>query len=82
MANCDGHVRASIPRLAATKIRRIHSRGLKLAYQRAEQSRTLTHNDFRLDNLLFDDAETVPKVVVIDFQLVGRGDGSGDIAPF
>ncbi|MEC8767535.1 MAG: phosphotransferase, partial [Actinomycetota bacterium] len=48
----------------------------------AEQSRTLTHNDFRLDNLLFDDAETVPKVVVIDFQLVGRGDGSGDIAPF
>ena len=55
----------------------------------AEQSRTLTHNDFRLDNLLFDDDDddddddaSGPKVVVIDFQLVGRGDGSGDISPF
>lgn len=48
----------------------------------AQQSRTLTHNDFRLDNLLFDDEGSSPNVVVIDFQLVGRGDGSGDISPF
>ena len=49
----------------------------------AERSRTLTHNDFRLDNLLFDDQpEGLPEVVVIDFQLVGRGDGSGDLSPF
>ncbi len=49
----------------------------------AERSRTLTHNDFRLDNLLFDDSKSpIPDVIVIDFQLVGRGDGSGDIAPF
>ena len=49
----------------------------------AERSRTLTHNDFRLDNLLFDDREGgLPEVVVIDFQLVGRGDGSGDLSPF
>lgn len=50
-------------------------------------SRTLTHNDFRLDNLLFDDGplgsgDDEPGVVVLDFQLVGRGDGSGDLAPF
>ena len=49
----------------------------------AELSRTLTHNDFRLDNLLFDDSkDPLPEVIVIDFQLVGRGDGSGDISPF
>ena len=49
----------------------------------AERSRTLTHNDFRLDNLLFDDQlEGLPEVIVLDFQLVGRGDGSGDLAPF
>jgi len=47
-----------------------------------EISRTLTHNDFRLDNLLFDDAGNEPSVVVLDFQVVGRGDGSGDLAPF
>lgn len=41
-------------------------------------SRTLTHNDFRLDNMFFDDGE----LVLIDWQLVGRGDGLGDIAPF
>lgn len=49
----------------------------------AERSRTLTHNDFRLDNLLFDDkADDLPEVIVLDFQLVGRGDGSGDLSPF
>jgi hypothetical protein len=49
----------------------------------AEISRTLTHNDFRLDNLLFDDrADADPEVVVLDFQVIGRGDGSGDLAPF
>ncbi len=49
----------------------------------AERSRTLTHNDFRLDNLLFDDqTDSFPEVVVLDFQLVGRGDGSGDLSPF
>ncbi|GIR38417.1 MAG: hypothetical protein CM15mP49_38020 [Actinomycetota bacterium] len=82
MANCHGHVRASIPRLAATKLEEFIPEVSNWLISWAEQSRTLTHNDFRLDNLLFDDAETVPKVVVIDFQLVGRGDGSGDIAPF
>lgn len=49
----------------------------------AGQSRTLTHNDFRLDNLLFRDRpDDLPEVIVIDFQLIGRGDGSGDLAPF
>jgi hypothetical protein len=41
-------------------------------------SRTLSHNDFRLDNMFFDDGE----LVLIDWQLVGRGDGMGDLCPF
>ncbi len=41
-------------------------------------SHTLTHNDFRLDNMFFDDGE----LVLIDWQLVGRGDGLGDVSPF
>jgi hypothetical protein len=41
-------------------------------------SRTLCHNDFRLDNMFFDGGE----LVLIDWQLVGRGDGLGDLAPF
>lgn len=47
-------------------------------------SRTLSHNDFRLDNLLFEDRTDGggPDVAVIDFQMVGRGDGSSDLAQF
>ena len=41
-------------------------------------SRTLTHNDFRLDNMFFDDDD----LVLIDWQLLGRGDGMGDVVPF
>jgi len=41
-------------------------------------SRTLTHNDFRLDNMFFDGDE----LVLIDWQLLGRGDGMGDVVPF
>ena len=41
-------------------------------------SRTLVHNDFRLDNMFFDGDE----LVLIDWQLVGRGEGMGDLCPF
>lgn len=41
-------------------------------------SRTLCHNDFRLDNMFFDGGE----LVLIDWQVVGRGDGLGDVTPF
>jgi hypothetical protein len=41
-------------------------------------SRTLTHNDFRLDNMFFDGDD----LVLIDWQLLGRGDGMGDVVPF
>ncbi|MEM9204532.1 MAG: phosphotransferase [Actinomycetota bacterium] len=41
-------------------------------------SNTLVHNDFRLDNMFFDGDE----LLLIDWQVVGRGDGMGDIAPF
>jgi hypothetical protein len=41
-------------------------------------SRTLTHNDFRLDNMFFDDDD----LVLIDWQLLGWGDGMGDVVPF
>ena len=43
-----------------------------------ELSHTLSHNDFRLDNMFFDGDE----LVLIDWQIIGRGDGSGDICPF
>ncbi len=39
---------------------------------------TLTHNDFRLDNMFFDGDE----LLLIDWQVVGRGDGMGDLCPF
>ncbi|MGI9600931.1 MAG: phosphotransferase [Acidimicrobiales bacterium] len=42
-----------------------------------EAGRTLTHNDFRLDNLFFDGDE----VVVLDWQVLGLGDGMGDLVP-
>lgn len=41
-------------------------------------SRTLVHNDFRLDNMFFDDDE----LVLIDWQLLGRGEGMGDVCQF
>lgn len=44
----------------------------------SKMSRTLCHNDFRLDNMFFDDGE----LVLIDWQLVGRGDGLSDLTPF
>lgn len=41
-------------------------------------SRTLVHNDFRLDNMFFDADE----LVLIDWQLLGRGEGMGDLCQF
>ncbi len=43
-----------------------------------DKSYTLSHNDFRLDNMFFDGDE----LVLIDWQIIGRGDGFGDICPF
>jgi hypothetical protein len=41
-------------------------------------SNTLVHNDFRLDNMFFDGDE----LLLIDWQVIGRGDGMGDLCPF
>ena len=41
-------------------------------------SYTLTHYDFRLDNMFFDGKD----LVLIDWQTIGRGDGLGDVCPF
>jgi hypothetical protein len=43
-----------------------------------ENSHTLQHGDFRLDNMFFDGDE----LVMLDWQLVSRGDGFGDVCPF
>jgi hypothetical protein len=43
---------------------------------------TVTHNDFRLDNLLFGTAEGGPPVAVVDWQTVGIGPGLGDVSYF
>ncbi len=41
---------------------------------------TLLHGDLRFDNLFFDDAKPNDPVVVIDWQLAGRGAGAYDVA--
>lgn len=47
----------------------------------ARQSpRCLTHNDFRPDNMLFDLADAVRPVVIVDWQTTGVGIGVGDLA--
>jgi hypothetical protein len=51
-------------------------RAMLTAY--GEVSRTLVHNDFRLDNMFFDGDE----LVLLDWQTIGRGDGLGDLCPF
>ena len=44
---------------------------------------TLTHGDFRVANLLFDDSVQGPEsVVVVDWEAVGRSRGAYDIASF
>ena len=52
-------------------------RDMLVAY--GEVSHTLIHGDFRLDNMFFaaDD-----ELLLLDWQLVGRGDGFADITPF
>jgi len=43
---------------------------------------TITHGDFRLDNLLFDDTGPRATVAVVDFQGVRLGPGTSDLAYF
>jgi aminoglycoside/choline kinase family phosphotransferase len=43
---------------------------------------TVTHGDFRLDNLLFGRSPTAPPLVVVDFQTAGHGYGAGDVSYF
>ncbi len=45
-----------------------------------ELPRTLMHNDFRLDNLLFDDERD--DVAILDWQLMTKGAAGGDVAYF
>ncbi|WP_273242903.1 phosphotransferase [Hyphomonas atlantica corrig.] len=47
-----------------------------------EGPHALTHNDFRLDNMLFG-ADTAPKpLAVVDWQTAGKGAPAGDVAYF
>lgn len=48
-----------------------------LSHLGGDAARTLSHNDFRLDNLFFDGDD----VVVLDWQVLGLGDGMGDLVP-
>lgn len=43
---------------------------------------TLTHGDYRLDNLAFSAGPPPARVTVIDWQNAGRGAGAGDLAYF
>lgn len=44
--------------------------------------RCLTHNDFRPDNMLFDESDTANPIVIVDWQTVGVGSGAADLAYF
>jgi aminoglycoside phosphotransferase (APT) family kinase protein len=43
---------------------------------------TVTHGDYRLDNLLFGVADTAPPVAVVDWQTPGHGRPVGDLSYF
>lgn len=43
---------------------------------------TVTHNDYRLDNLLFRHAGSTTEVAVVDWQTVGLGPGIADVSYF
>ena len=43
---------------------------------------TCIHRDIHVDNLLFGRQDSDPPVVVVDWQVVGRGNGASDIAYF
>ncbi len=45
-------------------------------------SRCLTHNDFRPDNMMFNENDPQQPIVVVDWQTVGVGSGASDIAYF
>jgi len=51
-------------------------------YAHRPEPHTVTHNDFRLDNLLFGTTEGGPPVAVVDWQTVGVGPGVGDVSYF
>ena len=58
----------------------IASRWGELMAALAKRPMTLLHQDFRCDNLFFDDANAGDAVVVIDWQAIGRGPGAYDLA--
>lgn len=43
---------------------------------------TLVHNDIQLDNIFFSGADAAPKLTIIDWQSVVRGQGALDVAGF
>ncbi len=44
--------------------------------------KTVTHGDYRLDNLLFGDGTTAPRVTAVDWQTPGHGPPVADLAYF
>ena len=56
--------------------------GVGAYYAHRPTPHTVTHNDFRLDNLLFGTAEGGPPVAVVDWQTVGVGPALGDVSYF
>ncbi len=56
--------------------------GLAAYYGHRPEPHTVTHNDFRLDNLLFGTAAGGPPVAVVDWQTVGVGPALGDVSYF
>ena len=62
----------------------LHAFGSRLEAWMGERTgpKTVTHGDYRLDNLLFGDGTTAPTVTAVDWQTPGHGPPAADLSYF
>lgn len=87
-----GLYRLLLPGFLATFARYFDTEGVELVERFADRladwvhdregPTTVTHGDYRLDNLMFTSADGAPTVVAVDWQTPGQGSGLTDLAYF